>query len=198
MRHTNRPWVGLAGLMLIGLSCGLPLSGAAAEPAAASTTDVVSGAWQHHNVTFSYYGVTARFTCDGLEDHVRQILLHLGARKDLTVYANGCPGPINTPSNSAFVHADFYALAPAAGADGSDRVMARWTALEVTPRRPGFMGDGDCELIQGMKDIITKNFSLRDVEYRTSCFPHSISMDGFAVKGQALKALPLNPNAAKG
>jgi hypothetical protein len=41
-----------------------------------------------------------------------------------------------------------------------------------------------------MKDLITQNFTLRDVEYRTSCYPHQISLDGFAVKGQTLRAMP--------
>jgi hypothetical protein len=68
----------------------------------------------------------------------------------------------------------------------------------VTPRRPNFMGDGDCELVQGMKDLITKNFSLRDVQYRTDCFPRQITLDGFAVKGQALRAVLPMRDAVKG
>jgi hypothetical protein len=66
-----------------------------------------------------------------------------------------------------------------------------WAALIITPKKPDFMGDGDCELIQGMKDLITRNFSLRDIEYRTDCSPHQITMNGFSIKGQALRALPL-------
>ena len=69
-------------------------------------------------------------------------------------------------------------------------VKAHWTALQVSPRRPHFMGGGDCELMQGMKDLITKNFTLRNVEYNTSCFPHDISLAGFELKGQALRAVP--------
>jgi hypothetical protein len=191
--------------LLCGLSCGAPSSdaadAAAAAPPADSVTapaDSVTGAWQHHKVTFSYYGFTSLFTCDGLEDHVRQILLYLGARRDAKVHARGCPGPYNTPSHSAWVDADFYALAPAADAGGADTVKARWTPLEMTPRRPGFMEDGDCELIQEMKDLIIKNFSLRNVEYRTSCVPHEVSMDAYAVKGQALRAVTPNLSAVKG
>jgi hypothetical protein len=166
--------------------------------AAAPPTDIVSGAWQHHKVTFNYFGITSLFTCDGLEDQVRQILLHFGARRDAKVHASGCPGPYNTPSRTAWVEADFYALAPATDADGSGAVQARWTPVEVTSRRTDFMGDGDCELIQAMKDLITKNFSLRDVEYRTNCVPHQVEMDSYAVKGQALRAVPLKSNAMKG
>jgi hypothetical protein len=49
-----------------------------------------------------------------------------------------------------------------------------------------------------MKDVITQNFSLRDIEYRTSCFPNSQSLDGFAIKGQALRAVPLTSSASTG
>jgi hypothetical protein len=181
--------------VLGGLSCGLP-SNSAADAAATPAADIVTGSWQHHQVTFNYYGITSLYTCDGLEDQVRRILLHLGARKDAKVYASGCPGAYNAPSHSAWVKADFYTLAPAADAVGSNSVKARWTALEVTPRHPNFMGDGDCELIQGMKDLIVKNFSLRDIEYRTSCVPHEVSMDAYAVKGQALRAVTPNLDAA--
>ncbi len=173
---------------------------AAAETAAAAPADVVSGEWQHRRRTFAYQGFTTLYTCDGLADHVRQILLYLGARKDLKVIATGCPGPFNSPSRSAFVNVDFHALVPGAAAPGaavpgaaapaSETLKARWAPIELAPQRPNFMGVGDCELIQGMKDFITKNFTLRAVEYRTSCFPNQATLNGFSVKGEALRALP--------
>jgi hypothetical protein len=201
MQYANRLCGSFFGAtaMLAGLSLlDATLSCAAVETADRAPTDVVTSTWQHHKVTFSYFGFTSLYTCDGLEDHVRQILLHLGARRDVHVSASGCPGPYNTPSNSAWVAADFYALTPVADAGGSDTVSARWTPLEVTPRRPSLMGDGDCELIQEMKDLIIKNFSLRDIEYRTSCVPYQLFVDGFAVKGQILRALPLKSSTVKG
>jgi hypothetical protein len=199
-----RPWVSRWGTLVVGvavlgsLACGTLAGAAAATPATGTVTapaEMVTGVWQHHKVTFSYFGITSLFTCDGLEDQVRQILLHLGARRDAKVRASGCPGPYNTPSRSAWVDADFYSLAPAADTKRADTVKASWTPLEVTARRPDFMGDGDCELIQAMKDLITKNFTLRDVEYRANCVPHEQWMDSFAVKGQALRAVPLKSNA---
>jgi hypothetical protein len=179
MRITSRFW------MLVGAA----LLGTLAVAARADDAEVLNGAWQRHTVTFNYAGFTAAFTCDGLGDHVRQILIHLGARHDAHVTARGCPGPYNTPSRSAFVSADFYTLVPAAEAEAG-QVPARWSRLEVTPRRPDFMGEGDCELIQGMKDLITQNFTLRHVDYRTNCYPHQVSLDAFAVKGQTLRAMP--------
>lgn len=177
--------------------CILPVSSPAAEAVAAPPNEVVTGAWQHHEVTFSYTGFTSLYTCSGLEDHVRQILLHLGARKDLKVSAYGCPGWDNVPSRTAWVRTDFYTLAPAPDAAGSDAVRAHWTPLVVTPLRPSFMGDGDCELVDQMKDLVTKNFSLRDVQYRTSCVPNELHLDSYAVKGQALRAVP-TPNPVSG
>ena len=153
--------------------------------------DTVTGTWQHHKLTFDYVGFTTAYSCDGLGDHVRQLLVYLGARKDLRVTASGCPGPYNTPSHSAWVNADFYTLAPATAADGTGTVKARWSAVAVTARHPSFMGDGDCELLQRMKDVITKNFTLRDVEYRTDCVPNQLTMNAFALNGQALVAVPL-------
>ena len=94
--------------------------------------------------------------------------------------------------------ASAYTLAPVDNAGGSDTVKASWTPLVVTPKSPKFMGDGDCELVQSMKDLITQNFSLRDMEYRTDCVPHQLTMDGFAVKGQVLRTLPVKSTTVKG
>jgi hypothetical protein len=184
----------IRGMFVVGMMTALgggSSLGCAAIAADTAAGDIVSGAWQHHKVTFNYYGQTALYTCDGLEEQVRQILLHMGARQDAKVTASGCPGRFGTPSHTAWVDTDFYTLAPVAAAGGADTVKARWTSLDVSPRRPYFLGEGDCELIQEMKDLITQNFSLRDVDYRTSCFPNELTLDGFAVKGQTLKALPL-------
>ena len=144
MRNANHAWKSFwgAAAAVILLSGATARSGAAPEPAVTPAGDVVSGAWQHHKVTFTYIGFTALFTCSGLEDHVRQILVHLGARKDAKVSATGCPGPIDTPSGSAWVDADFYSLAPAVDPAEPNLVRAHWTALQVSPRRPHFIQGG--------------------------------------------------------
>ncbi|HME38499.1 MAG TPA: hypothetical protein VKG63_06010 [Steroidobacteraceae bacterium] len=200
MQLANRTSMSVAGAAAVlgGWLGAMSLSCAAVEPGPSPTGDVVSGSWQHRKVTFNYYGITALYTCDGLETHVRQILLHIGARHDINVTATGCPGGSSTPSHNAWVTADFYSLVPAAGPDESGTVKARWSPMMVTPQQPYFMGDGDCELIQEMKDLITQNFTLRDIKYSTECVPRQLYPDAFAVRGQALKALPVKPGAVKG
>jgi hypothetical protein len=41
-----------------------------------------------------------------------------------------------------------------------------------------------------MKDILSKNFSLRDLNYRTDCVPHEVNLNDFSVKAEVLKPLP--------
>jgi hypothetical protein len=197
MRYLNHGWLAI-GAAAFALSAGWSGTSAAADTASAPPADPVTGVWQHHKVTFSYRGLTTLYTCSGLEDQVRRILLHLGARQDARVSATGCPGPDNNPSRNAWVNADFYSLAPAAAEAGTDTVQARWTAWALTPQRPSFMGDGDCELVGGMKDVIIKNFSLRAMDYTTNCVPHELQPGGYSVKGESLRAAPPASSAVRG
>ncbi|HEY2686151.1 MAG TPA: hypothetical protein VGI93_21755 [Steroidobacteraceae bacterium] len=150
---------------------------------------VVDGTWQHHKVTINYFGITSLYSCYGLEDHVKDILLHFGARKDAKVRASGCPRGPDVPSRTAFVYAEFDTLAPAEPS-ASNTVKAYWASRALDPRRPFFMGDGDCELVQQMKDTLSKSFSLKDLSYDTDCVPHEITINSFQVKASALVAIP--------
>jgi hypothetical protein len=176
-----------------GISSGSAASAATAEPSG----QAVTGAWQHHHVNFSYYGITALYSCDGLENNIRSLLLHLGARKDAKVSARGCPNGPSVPGHNAIIDTDFYTLSPSSDANGT--VQAQWMPVLVSPTHPYFMSHGDCELIDEMKDLISKNFSLRAVDYRTDCVPHQVNIDDFSIKAQALKELaPSLSKAAKG
>ena len=173
----------------------LPPLSAAKDPSASGP--VVAGTWEHHHARFTYFGITSLYSCDGLESDIRALLLHLGARKDATVSAYGCPGGSSVPSRNAIVDLDFYSLAPSADVNAANSVQARWTPVVVDSTHPNSMGRGDCELIDEMKDILSKNFSLRDLSYRTTCVPHQVGIDDFSVKAEVLKALPAAV-AAKG
>jgi hypothetical protein len=151
---------------------------------------VVAGTWEHRHASFHYDGITSLYTCAGLESNVRALLQHLGARKDLTVRAYGCLGGYNQPGRSAIVDVDFYSLAPSADAGAANSVQARWTPVTVSANHPNSIRDGDCELIDEMKDILSKNFSLRDLNYRTDCRPGEVNINDFSVKAEILKPLP--------
>src|ERR1700744_889919 len=46
--------------------------------------------WREQRLDFAYPGRTVRYSCDGLREKLRGILLELGARRDLSVDAAGC------------------------------------------------------------------------------------------------------------
>src|SRR5580692_9206669 len=48
--------------------------------------------WKAQRVDFLYVGRTSRYSCDGLRDKVRAMLIDLGARRDPAVTAIGCSG----------------------------------------------------------------------------------------------------------
>jgi hypothetical protein len=164
------------------------MAGAADAPVPAA--DIVPGTWQHQKITINYFGITSLYSCDGLEEHVRSILLHLGARKDAKVNATGCSRGPENPSHTAWIQTDFYTLQPADSASAAQTVRAYWAPRELRPQRPYFMGGGDCELVEQMKDLIAKSFAMRDVLYRTDCVPHEITLDGFAITGETLVPVP--------
>lgn len=183
MRGSNR----IAGIALGAFLGPFSAVAFAADTAASANAPAVKAVWQHHTVGFTYYGITALYSCDGLEAKVRSLLLYLGARIDAKVSARGCPYGSSAPGPNAILETDFYTLAPAD--DAPEAVPAHWENLEVSPIHPSFMGRGDCELIAELKDLILKNFSLREVSYRADCTPHEVNIDDFTVKAQALKPL---------
>jgi hypothetical protein len=140
--------------------------------------------WEHHQGSTAFFGQTSAYTCSGLEDEVKHLLLYFGARPDLQVKAS-CPDPIR-PVNTAVVTTDFYSLQPAS-ASASDTVSGRWVPIELMPQRPLFMGRGECELVDQFKGVLTQGFSFRDLKYHALCFPHDVSTLDYTVRGLVLK-----------
>jgi hypothetical protein len=168
---------------------------------AASGGTAQAGVWQHHQADTPYYGITAIYTCSGIEDAVKRLLLSFGARSDVSVRAS-CPDPTR-PVRTAMVHSSFYSLEPA-DSTGGESVPARWIRIELMPQVVGggtmmrserdgseqlLMDRGECELVRDLKAVLTKSFSLRDVQYRADCFPNSASLQDFSVTAQVMKAV---------
>jgi hypothetical protein len=162
------------------------LSVAAAAPTADSGTTAAE--WHPQQFTLNYNGFTTLYSCDGLEDKVRQILLTFGARKDLNVRATGCSEGSTRPSRFAWVHAEFNTLAPASDPAPAAAVKSTWVKVQLEPNRPTYMGAGECEVVEQMKDMLQKGFKLRNAIYRTSCVPHQVSMADYSVTAEVLKA----------
>lgn len=144
--------------------------------------------WQHHNELVNYYGVTETYTCTGIEDKLRQLLLYFGARKEGLKVSPMCTSML-APMHQVFVRVEFDSLAPASSVTGGTsggEVNGEWADLHITPTDPLFRDRAECELFQSMKDLLTKSFAVRDVQYRTTCTPYDTTLKDYNITGQVL------------
>jgi hypothetical protein len=125
--------------------------------------------WQEQDIVIDYQGFTTHYSCDGLRDRVRSVLLRLGARPDLTVTSSGCVR-LNGPERFPSVHAHFSSLHPAAApAPG----IGDWKSLNLG----GVQGldPGECELAEEVVRTILPHFAVRNAAPSPRCVPHQAS-----------------------
>ncbi len=66
--------------------------------------------WKEQHLEFTYQGRTARYSCQGLRDKMRSLLLDLGARRDLQVALLGCDesAPLGRGLHRAALEPDIF------------------------------------------------------------------------------------------
>jgi hypothetical protein len=169
-------------------------------PALADTPDSsaggVSAVWTPKQVRFVYMGFTAKFSCDGLADRVREVLLLLGARKDLQVNPTPCAAPYGRPDPFPGVTIKMNVLEPASDKNGksdnatAETVPAHWKRVDVNSalaRDPLWVA-GQCELLEQIKQSILPQFATRNVQYQSTCVPHQLSVGGTQLRTEVLMA----------
>jgi len=147
-----------------------------------------SAVWTPRELSFVYQGFTTKYSCDGLRDKVRSILLELGAREDLKVTATGCSSP-GGPDPSPGVRIKMNVLQPAADQSataGTQSVPAHWKAVDLTAGRDAVSAAGDCELVEQVKQSILPLFATRNVEYSSNCLPHQLQIGATRLRAEVL------------
>jgi hypothetical protein len=187
-------WV-LAG---VGLMFSLPLRAAGEESGTR-----VPAVWKEHRLDFSYMGRTARYSCEGLRDKMRSLLLDLGARRDLKVSLLGCNesaplrqgylGPRLSIVFSSPALSDAVAE-PLHAADVS-AVEARYESFTLTSDAFRNYGVGDCELVEEFARQILPKFATKDVKQDITCVPYQASGSRFFVRGEILRAAAMPKTA---
>jgi hypothetical protein len=162
-----------------------------------ATQPVQPALWTPKELRFVYTGFTTKYSCDGLREKIRKVLLELGARKDdLAVNQAGCAGdpgrPTTFPTVSIKMNVLQPAPAPPPGANAPPAVPARWQLVDLTKSRDPLNVAGDCELIEQIEHTILPQFTTRNLEYRSSCVPNQLQL-GTYLKVEAL--LPETPPA---
>jgi len=170
----------LAACLLVTSVWGAEVGSAAAPAAAGDASasaiagDAQSAVWTDKELTFIYQGFTTRYSCDGLRDKVRGVLLDLGAqKKDLKVMQLGCSSPSGRPDPFPGVRVKMRVLQPAAGTtdDKQVPVAAHWKPVNLK-LDPFTTDSGECELVEQIRHKIVPLFATRNVDLKTNCIPH--------------------------
>jgi hypothetical protein len=190
-RRASARFVLIGTLCLAVIAVGGGVAGAASP--ASPATDVQTARWVAKQLRFTYMGFTTHYSCDGLSDQVRSVLLQLGARpRDLKVHPVGCVRNLGRPEPSPSVEANFSVLEPIAGkgaaSAGGASLAAHWRTVDVMLARSALDQAGQCELLEQVRQRIVPLFSTRNVRFRSNCVPHQLTLPGAVLKVEVLTA----------
>ena len=186
------------------LGCVLyALLGCGAALADAPDATPATGVWQRHEYSFAFMGFTTTYSCDGLADKLKLLLIASGARPDAKARSGACASGFGRPDKFARADLTFYTLAPAGDAGSAASatssadataagapVAATWRAVALAARSPRELGTGDCELVEQFRNNVLPLFITRNVENQTTCVPHQDSGSAINLKFESLSAVP--------
>ena len=145
--------------------------------------------WTPKELQFTYQGFTTHYTCDGLRDKVKSMLLQLGARKDdLKVYETPCAGDPNRPDPFPGVRIKMNVLQPATDAKSASAqtVPARWEKVDLLKGEAGINAAGECELLEQVKQKVLPLFATRNIDLQATCVPHQLQASGTRLRVEVL------------
>jgi hypothetical protein len=183
-------------LLPIATSAGVP---ATVAPGAAAPTAAMrdQGVWQKHEYNFAFMGFTTTYSCDGLADKVKLLLIAAGARQDAKSRAGACAGGFGRPDKFARASLTFYTLAPVPSGTSTDSkpIDAVWRPVAFAYRSPRELTTGDCELVEQFRNNVLPMFTTRNIDNHTTCVPHQESGSNVSLRFESLAALPKDPAA---
>jgi hypothetical protein len=182
-------------------ACSLLLSAAAlAQPTTPTGPAPPAWAvWTPKELRFTYMGFTSHYSCDGLRDKMRAILLQLGARPDMKLREIPCAGQLGRPTEFPGVTVNMNVLTPfdPTKANATETPLpGHWKSVEITTDRDPLREAGDCELIEQVKSRVLPLFTTRNVEYRSTCVPNQLQIGGTLLKAEVLIADDQSAQAA--
>jgi hypothetical protein len=182
------PAAGRIALLTAALVLGSLGVAASAPLAAADSGDGGDGAavWVQKELNFRYVGFTTKYSCDGLRDKMRRILLQLGARDDLKVTGYGCIR-VNSPETTPGVRIAMHVLQPASAAAGQT-VAAHWKMVDLLADRNLVDAGLDCELVAQLDRDVLPLFAPRHVDYSAACSVNTPLAGGTKLKADVLVA----------
>ena len=152
------------------------------------------GVWQKHEYSFVYMGFTSTYSCDGLADKIKLLLIAAGARSDAKSSPGACANGFGVPDKFARAQLTFYALAPS-GTDtsGANQITGAWRPVSFADHSPRELRSGDCELVEQFRNNVLPMFTTRNIENHITCVPHQDSGSVIALRFDSFTAAPRGP-----
>jgi len=174
----------LVAVAAVGALTSVAIAADKSVPDEAATADAPTQAvWKAKEFNLTYMGFTTKYSCEGLRDKVKTILLTLGARKDdLHVVETGCIEPFR-PSPLPGVRVKMSVLEPVSdqggaantGAGSDAVVTAHWKPVQLKLDADSVTEAGECELVEQVKRQVLPLFATRDVKFSfVDCVPHHL------------------------
>jgi hypothetical protein len=153
------------------------------------------GIWQKHTYTFQFAGFTTTYSCGGLADKLKLLLVAAGARSDSKSMPGACSRSYGSPDKFALAYLNFYTLTPASAAASAEgpRVAGTWRSVAFASRSPRQLAIGDCELVEQFRTFVLPMFTTRNIDNQMTCIPHQESGSVINLKFEAFAAAPAKP-----
>lgn len=184
-----------APMFILALVTGvLSVSAFAAEASAGDPAagDPAQGVWRKHEYSFQFFGFTTTYSCDGLADKLKILLIAAGARADAKSTSDGCARGYGAPDKFARARLTFYALAPVVNPeDAGSSVSGMWRAVALADRSPHELARGDCELVEQFRDKVLPMFTTRNIDNRMTCVPNQLSGSAVNLKFDVFTGVPV-------
>jgi hypothetical protein len=199
MEAVKKGWRFAMRFVRVLVAAGVILAAPARPADTGAGNPAVAAVWREQHLRFFYTGRTSRYSCDGLRDKVRAMLLHLGARRDLRIAALGCEDPaprVRFGSLGPSLNIVFSSPAlpepkrrPLHPGDLA-AVDARFESFTITSDAFRNMGVADCELVEEFARQILPKLATRSVTQDIACVPFQQSGGRFWVRGEILRTAP--------
>jgi hypothetical protein len=180
---------------------------------AAEAAPVVNAVRVEREVELVYMAFTSFYSCDGLRSKVRRVLKGLGMGEGLEIRVRNCirvTGPEVMPALRIVaqvpVEATPEVLAELEAGAGQRELVARVQGVapvEATGQFParrrrvvlesdplGDLQDGDCELVEHLRDRVFPKLGVRVVEDRTQCSPRQVTLGSIHTVVEVLEPVP--------
>ena len=190
-----------SGVLAGGLICVLGAVTAVLANDAAPSAAPEAGIWQKHEYSFAFMGFTATYSCDGLADKLKLLLIASGARSDAKARPGACASGFGRPDKFARADLTFYTLSPAGSTTTADpagnaaAIDGTWKPVALSLQQPRELGRGDCELVEQFRSNVLPMFTARNIDNHTTCIPYQESGSDIDLRFEAFSAAPKAPAA---